>query len=52
MALGVSQLASPKPSTVPMIKEGLLALAVGAYTFAPLMMRPNSDLKAADSYNK
>ena len=46
LALGCSQLINFSLN-VPMIREGLLLLAVGMYTFAPSMVRPNSDLKGA-----
>jgi farnesyl-diphosphate farnesyltransferase len=46
IALGCTPLMS-KSIQVPMFREGLALLAIGAYSFAPYFIHPNSDLKAA-----
>lgn len=46
--LGASQFSDKvKLENIPYIREGLMALAVGVYTFGPSIMRSTSDLKAA-----
>lgn len=46
LALGASRFIKIS-ANVPRMREGLVLLAVGAYTLSPYFIRPNSDLKAA-----
>lgn len=46
MALSVPFL-SKSTSKIPFVREGLVLLAIGAYTLLPYTLRPSSDLKAA-----
>ena len=48
IALGCTQLMKPSPNTS-MLRQGLVALAIGAYSLAPVLVRPPSELKPAKS---